>query len=135
MNSTKIGRLFLLLGITFFSTLFFWATFYFDIPGRIGIGHVSMETIWANYDGPNYLAISKCGYRPDCIRQNFSLSQPLEYYPAHFPGFSALINIFQPGLLSGPRAMLLVTLLGSLLLTTFSYLFFSLFFHRVIHLL
>ncbi|MEK7527625.1 MAG: hypothetical protein AAB574_01220 [Patescibacteria group bacterium] len=128
MNSTKIGRLFLLLGITFFSTLFFWATFYFDIPGRIGIGHVSMETIWANYDGPNYLAISKCGYRPDCIRQNFSLSQPLEYYPAHFPGFSALINIFQPGLLSGPRAMLLVTLLGSLLLTTFSYLFFSLFF-------
>lgn len=92
------------------------------------MGHVSMETIWANYDGPNYLAISKCGYRPDCIRQSFSQPQPLEYYPAHFPGYSALINIFQPGLLSGPRAMLLVTLLGSLFLTVFSYLFFSLFF-------
>ncbi len=128
MNSTKIGHLFLLLSLTLLSTLLFWAAFYFDIPGKIGMGHVSMETIWANYDGPNYLAISKCGYRPDCIRNKFSLPQPLEYYPAHFPGFSALINIFQPGLLSGPRAMLLVTLLGSLFLTTFSYLYFSFFF-------
>lgn len=128
MNSTKMGHLFLLLSFTLLSTLLFWAAFYFDIPGKIGIGHVSMETIWANYDGPNYLAISKCGYRPDCIRNKFSLPQPLEYYPAHFPGFSALINIFQPGFLSGPRAMLLVSLLGSLFLTAFSYLFFSLFF-------
>jgi hypothetical protein len=128
MNFTKIRHIFLLLSLTLFSTLLFWAAFYFNIPGKIGMGDVSMETIWANYDGPNFLAISKCGYHPDCIRQNFSLPQPLEYYPAHFPGFSALINIFQPGLLNGPRAMLLVTLLGSLLLTTFSYLFFSLFF-------
>jgi len=128
MNSTKIRHLFLLLSITLFSTLLFWGAFYFDVPGKIGLDHVSMETIWANYDGPNYLAISKCGYRPDCIRQSFSLPQPLEYYPAHFPGFSALINIFQPGLLSGPRAMLFVALLGSLFFSIFTYLFFTLYF-------
>jgi hypothetical protein len=128
MNSTKIRHLLLLLAITFFSTLLFWLAFYFNLPGKLGMGNVTMETLWANYDGPNYLAISKCGYRPECIRQNFSLPLPLEYYPAHFPGYSALINIFQPAIFNGPKAMIFTTLLGSLFLTVFCYLFFNLFY-------
>jgi Gpi18-like mannosyltransferase len=128
MNFTKFKHLFLLLGITLFSTLLFWGAFYFHIPSKIGMGDVSMETIWANYDGPNYLAIAKCGYNRDCLRQNFALPMPLEYYPAHFPGFPALIYIFDNLGLSGPNAMLAVTLLSSLFLTIISYLFFNLFF-------
>ncbi len=92
------------------------------------MGNVSMETIWANYDGPNYLAISKCGYNRDCLRQNFALPMPLEYYPAHFPGFPALIYIVNQLGISGPNSMLTVTLLSSLFLTTISYLFFNLYF-------
>ncbi len=128
MNFTKFQHLFLLLGITLFSTLLFWAAFYFNIPGKIGMGNVSMETVWANYDGPNYLAVSKCGYHFDCLRQQFALPMPLEYYPAHFPGFPALINFFDKIGFSGPQAMIFVTLLSSLLLTYFSYLFFCLYF-------
>lgn len=92
------------------------------------MGTVSMETIWANYDGPNYLAISKCGYHPECLRTKFALPMPLEYYPAHFPGFPALISIFDQLGFSGPQAMIFVTLLSSLLLTIFLYLFFNLYF-------
>jgi len=128
MNFTKFKHLFLILSITFASTIFFWGAFYFNVPGRLGMGDVSMETIWANYDGPNYLAIAKCGYNRDCLRQNFALPMPLEYYPAHFPGFPALIYIFDNCGLSGPNAMLAVTLLSSLFLTIISYLFFNLFF-------
>lgn len=127
MNFTKFQHLFLLLGITLFSTLLFWSAFYFNIPGKIGMGQVSMETVWANYDGPNYIAISKCGYDKNCLRANFALPMPLEYYPAHFPGFPFLINLFN-NFFAGPQAMLFVSLLSSMLLTYFSYLFFGLYF-------
>jgi len=127
MNFTKSKHLFLLLGITLVSTLLFWSAFYFNIPGKIGMGNVSMETVWANYDGPNYIAIAKCGYQSDCLRSNFALPMPLEYYPAHFPGFPFLISIFN-NFFAGPQAMLFVTLASSLLLTYFSYLFFGLYF-------
>jgi len=128
MNFTKYQHILLLLSITFVSTLLFWSAFYFNIPGKIGMGAVSMETLWANYDGPNYIAISKCGYHFDCLRQNFALPMPLEYYPAHFPGFPALINLVDQTFLNGPQSMLVVVLLSSLLLTLFSYLFFNLYF-------
>jgi hypothetical protein len=91
------------------------------------MSNVSMETIWANYDGPNYIAIAKCGYDRDCLRSTFALPMPLEYYPAHFPGFPFLINTFN-NFFAGPQAMIFVTLLSSLLLTLFSYLFFGLYF-------
>lgn len=127
MNFTKFQHLFLLLIITLISTLFFWSAFYFNIPGKIGMGNVSMETIWANYDGPNYLAISKCGYDKNCLRQNFALPMPLEYYPAHFPGYPGIIAFFDNLGFSGPNAMLVVTLLSSLFLSYISYKFFSLY--------
>jgi hypothetical protein len=85
-----------------------------------------METVYSNYDGPNYMIIAKCGYNKDCIGPHFSLPLPLEYYPAHLPGYPALINLFN-SVLNGPRAMLLVTLTGSVFLTLILFEFLKLF--------
>ena len=70
------------------------------------------------------MVISKCGYIKKCIATQFSLPQPLEYYPAHFPGFPALIKYF--GLYTTtPKAMLIVSLFGSILLTLACYQLFK----------
>ncbi len=107
---------FVLILLTILSSLVFWMIFYLNIPGKIGFNNVTLETIYANYDGPNYMVIAKCGYNKDCIGPNFSLPQPLEYYPAHFPGFPFLISFFN-NFTTGPKAMILSTLLGSIFLS------------------
>lgn len=112
--------------VTFFFTSLFWLTFYFNLPAKIGFPPVSLETVFANYDGPNYMAIAKCGYKKDCLAASFSLPQPLEYYPAHLPAFPAIIKFFDL-FTTGPKAMLLATLVGSLFLSLASYWFFKLF--------
>ncbi|MFA6369205.1 MAG: hypothetical protein WCX20_02385, partial [Candidatus Shapirobacteria bacterium] len=126
MTSLKHLRYLSLALITFAITLSFWFVFYFNIPGKIGFDNVSLETIFFNYDGPNYMVIAKCGYNKDCIGPNFSLPQPLEYYPAHLPGYPILINFFS-NFTSTPKAMLIVTLSGSIFLTLILYEFLKLF--------
>ena len=116
----------LLLLLTFLSSLIFWLIFYTNLPGKIGFSNTTLETIYANYDGPNHLVISKCGYQKDCIGPSFSLSLPLEYYPAHFPGYPIIINFFDL-FTTGTKALLLATLSGSLFLSLISYYFFKLF--------
>ena len=106
--------------ITLLSTLLFWFIFSLNIPQYLGFPSVDLKTLFANYDGPNYLVIAKCGYNFDCIRNTFSLGLPLEYYPAHFPGFPIIIKLFD--LISpGPVAMLFSTLLGSIFLNLVFY--------------
>jgi len=114
--------------ITLLSTIFFWLIFSLNIPSLIGFPLVDLKTLFANYDGPNYLVISKCGYNFDCIRNTFSLGLPLEYYPAHLLGFPLTIK-FLDIFLPGPLAMLLSTLIGSIFLNLYSYQFFSQFIH------
>lgn len=126
MYFTKLSDHFKLITLTVLSALFFWLVFYFNIPGKIGFPNVSLETIFANYDGPNYMVISKCGYNKDCIGPNFSLPQPLEYYPAHLPGYPILIKLFN-NFTTGPKAMLFSTLLGSIFLSLVLFEFFKLF--------
>ena len=126
MKSFKNLRYLNLIIVTFLVSVLFWFIFYFNIPGKIGFNDVSLETIFFNYDGPNYMVISKCGYNKDCIGPNFSLPQPLEYYPAHLPGYPILINLVS-NFISAPKAMLLVTLFGSIFLTLFLYEFLKLF--------
>lgn len=126
MYFTKLSDHFKLITLTILSALFFWLVFYFNIPGKIGFPNVSLETIFANYDGPNYMVISKCGYNKDCIGPNFSLPQPLEYYPAHLPGYPILIKTFN-NFTTGPKAMLFSTLLGSVFLSLVLFEFFKLF--------
>lgn len=117
---------FILLLATIIPTLFIWFAFYFNLPRHLGFPPTALETIYANYDGPNYMIIAKCGYNKDCIRQSYSLPIPLEYYPAHFPGFPVVIKYFS-FFVNTPKAMLLATLFGSLLLTLVSFYFFKLF--------
>lgn len=117
----------LLILVTFLSSALIWLAFYKNIPQKLGFPQTSLETVFANYDGPNYMVIAKCGYDKDCIAQNFSLPLPLEYYPAHLPGFPLLIKYFNL-YVSTPKAMLLATLFGSLLFTLSSYYFYKLFF-------
>lgn len=81
--------------------------------------------LFANYDGPNYLVISKCWYSPSCIARNFSLSLPLEYYPAHFPGYPATISLFD-FILPGWWAMIFSTLIGTVFYAVSLYLLFDL---------
>ena len=116
MNIKKYHFHLKLIILTILSTLLFWLIFYFNIPGKIGFNQVSLETIFANYDGPNYMVIAKCGYNKDCIGPNFSLPLPLEYYPAHFPGYPTLIKFFN-NFTTGPKAMIFSTLLGSIFLS------------------
>jgi len=126
MYFTKFKDHFKLVALTILSALFFWLVFYFNIPGKIGFPNVSLETIFANYDGPNYMVISKCGYNKNCIGPNYSLPQPLEYYPAHLPGYPVLIKFFN-NFTTGPKAMLFSTLLGSIFLSLVLFEFFKLF--------
>ncbi len=103
-----------LIATTVVSTLFFWFLFSSPILKFLGFGETSLLTVVANYDGPNYLAISKCWYEKSCIGQNFSLPLPLEYYPAHLPGYPMIIWIFDL-FVSGPWALLLATVSGSVM--------------------
>jgi len=78
-----------------------------------------METVFANFDGPNYLIIAKTWYSKDLIRSMFSNPLPLEYYPAHLPLYPAIVWLFDL-LLPGTWALLTSSLLGSI----FAYLMF-----------
>jgi len=126
MYFTKYKFQFKLVALTILSTLFFWLIFYFNIPGKIGFGNVTLETVFANYDGPNYMVIAKCGYNKNCIGPNFSLSQSLEYYPAHLPGYPTLIKFFN-NFTTGPKAMIFSTLFGSIFLSLILFEFLKLF--------
>ena len=117
----------LLLLITFLSSALIWLAFYKNIPQSLGFPQTSLETVFANYDGPNYMVVAKCWYQKDCIAKNFSLPLSLEYYPAHLPGFPLLIKYFS-FYVNTPKAMLLATLFGSLLFTLVSYYFYKGFF-------
>lgn len=124
MYFTKYKPQILLSILTICATFILWLVFYYKLPSKMGLPPSNLETIFANYDGPNYIAIAKCGYDKGCIGPNFSLPQPLEYYPAHLPGYPALINFFN-NFTTGPKAMLLVTMLGSVLLTLVTYALFK----------
>ena len=87
------------------STLLVW------LPFLLGQGG-GMLTVFANYDGPNYIIIAKTLYDKSLIAHSFSLPIPLEYYPAHLPGYPLLIKIFNL-FLPGTWAMILVTVIST----------------------
>ncbi len=128
MNFNKYKSQILLTLITLCCSLFFYLVFYKNLPQKLAFPETNLETIYANYDGPNYMIIAKCGYNKDCIRYNFSLPLPLEYYPAHLPGYPLIIKLFSFISSSTPKALLLSCVFGSVLLTLSSYYFFKLFF-------
>lgn len=54
---------------------------------------LGMKVIYENFDGPYYGVIAKTWYVKEQIAANFSFPLPLEYYPAHLPGYPILMNI------------------------------------------
>ena len=106
-------KIFFLWLIVLVSTLIVWLPF---------SAKDEMTKVFANFDGPNYIVIAKCWYNKDCIGKTFSLPLPLEYYPAHFPGYPFLISIFDQ-FLPGWWAMLAVNVLSAGIMTTTFYLF------------
>lgn len=102
-----------------FTTLLIWLPFFLRVPSLMGWGldfSNGMETVFANFDGPNYLIIAKSWYDKEMIRSEFSNPLPLEYYPAHlplYPGLIYLADLFMPG----RWAMLVVTLIGTILVS------------------
>lgn len=70
-----------------------------------------LNVLWSNFDGPNYLIIAKTVYDKTTIAQTFSNPLPLEYYPAHWPLYPAMIALVDL-VLPGPWAMLGIAILG-----------------------
>lgn len=98
------------------TSLLIWIPFWTKItlPGWGMDFSEGTKILWKNFDGPNYLIVEKTWYNFEKIRLAFSNPLPVEYYPAHFPLYPATIwvlNLF----FKGPTAMLLSTLLGSIL--------------------
>lgn len=101
--------------------LSFLATFLIWVPFIVG-WREGMITVFKNYDGPNYIIVAKTWYDKSQIAQNFSLPTPLEYYPAHLPGYPLIIVVLNQ-FLPGPWAMLISTLFFTCLTLIIFYLF------------
>jgi len=108
-------RAYLLVLVALF-TLVTWLPFALKIqlPGWNLDFSEGSKILWQNFDGPNYLIVEKTWYNKEKIVNDFSVTEPAEYFPAHFPLYPAAIAVLDP-FLKGPTAMLLATLLGSLL--------------------
>ncbi len=102
--------------ITLLFTLLVWAPFALKIylPGWNLDFTEGTKSLWQNFDGPNYLIVAKTWYNKEAIKTEFSSPLPTEYYPAHFPLYPAVISVFDI-FMKGPTAMLMATLLGSML--------------------
>lgn len=109
-------RLYLAIAVVVFS-LAIWLPFLLKIqlPGWGMDFSAGTKILWQNFDGPNYLIVEKTWYNIEAIKTKFSSPLPAEYYPAHFPLYPAIIAAFNT-ILKGPSAMLISTLLGSVLL-------------------
>jgi hypothetical protein len=108
----KISKSIILVGLAVLSVFLVWLPFYLRLTNFWGLDFSEgVFVLWKNFDGPNYLIIAKTWYDKFLISRNFSNPLPLEYYPAHWPLYPAviyLLDLFLPG----PWAMLLASLLG-----------------------
>lgn len=101
--------------VTILLTLLIWIPHYFVIPNFYFLNFQNgFDTIYRNFDGIEYITISKSLYFPEKLKD---IPQSLEasYYAAHFPGFSILILLLSP-LFGALKSMLII----SILFTVFS---------------
>lgn len=116
----KIRKYILLTVFSLIPTILIWLPFYFRLHSfwTIPLPQNGMATIVANYDGPLYLVVAKTLYNKALIGTNFQFPLPYEYYAAHFPLFPLLIKLVGT-IINYPYAMLIVTLVSSLLAIIF----------------
>ena len=122
----KTKEIVLIIIATLASTICLWLPFFSNQAKFLGfpIPSGGMKTIFANYDGPNYIIIAKTWYETSLIASLFSLPLPLEYYPAHFPAYPFLIRIIG-FLLPFTQAMISATVLTSVAAALIFYLFLN----------
>lgn len=118
----KIRNLILIIVAVIIPTLILWAPFFFRLPTLWGVtlSQNGMATIIANFDGPYYIVVAKTLYSLSEI-DKFEFPLPKEYYAAHFPGFPLLIKAVSP-LLGYPWAMMVITIITSIIALWFFYL-------------
>lgn len=102
--------------LAFGGSLLVWLPFMLGIklPGWGLDFSEGMKVVFANFDGPNYIIVAKSWYEKAKIGGMFSNPLPLEYYPAHFPLYPAIVGGLDL-IMAGPWAMLVATLLGTIL--------------------
>src|SRR5687767_518737 len=118
-------KMWLLIFLVVVSTVLVWLPFglrVMSLPGWDLNFAKGMDIVFSNFDGPNYLIVEKSWYDKAFIGQHFSVPLPLEYYAAHLPLYPFLISVLDL-VISGPWAMLLMTLLGSVLAAAMFYFF------------
>ncbi len=89
--------------VSVFSTVALW------IP-------IGMQKVYENFDGPYYVVIAKSWYDKAFIGNNFSFPLPLEYYPAHFPLYPALISFVGGGFVAAVVINLIVSTLAAVVI-------------------
>ncbi len=104
----------LLLTFLTLSTVFIvWFPFYLKLDNFLGLNFSSgIESIYRNFDGLEYIIISKSLYQPQIIA-HLPQSLSANYYAAHFPGYALLILLAAPffGFL---KSMLIISTLFTL---------------------
>lgn len=106
--------------ISLIPTLLIWMPFFFRLKSfwNIPLPQAGMATIVANYDGPLFLVVAKTLYGLEAIKDSFAFPLPVEYYAAHFPLYPLIVRLFA-WVMGYPYAMLLVTILTSILALNF----------------
>jgi Gpi18-like mannosyltransferase len=104
-----LRSLFIITGFTLISTLLIWLPHLLSLPNFFGLSFKEgFHTIYRNFDGLEYIIISKTFYDPSLIA---GIPQPLppSYFASHFPGYAILIGFFAP-FLGYLKSMLFVSL-------------------------
>lgn len=110
--SKSIKDLILLALSTLAITYLIWLPHILALPNFWGLSFKEgFAAIYRNFDGLEYIIIAKTFYDPALIA-SLSQSLPANYYAAHFPGYSILINLFAP-LAGYLKSMLFVSLIST----------------------
>lgn len=113
MNKTIKDLLFLTL-ITLALTFIIWLPHFLALPNFWGLNFSNgFATIYRNFDGLEYVIISKTFYDPQALA---AIPQPLphNYFASHFPGYSILIALFAP-FLGYLKSMLFISVMSTIL--------------------
>lgn len=108
-----IKDLLILTCLTFLLTLIIWLPFYLHLENFLGLNFsAGIGSIYRNFDGLEYIIISKSLYVPGVIA-GLPQSLSVSYYAAHFPGYAILILLAAP-LVGFLKSMLAVSILFTL---------------------
>lgn len=108
----KFKDLSILAGATLLITILVWLPHMLAVQNFWGLNFgEGFNTIYRNFDGPEYIVIAKTFYDPRAIA-SLPLSLPSSYFASHFPGYAVLIAIFAP-LMGFLKSMLFTSVLST----------------------